>query len=482
MKKLIVLLVLLSVFVSCKKNEDIITDSTNVLITNETDNMQMEFAKTLAIAIADNTELRGLIKKEALKKFDNDYDILYQTIKDDIIGSTTVSELLSNYASSKEQFKLIEKRLPLLTIFIPILPNFSPETWNTSSEVPKIAVRLENNDKVPYFDNFGNEKIISNGLIPGFPMLVIKQNERVITNESDIRNNKTFVKGNCSYSFLDETFDGSKQANNKRVTINFGADPISIEAYNLGMEWQRDHVYYGLTPTITTGAYRNNYSEFLTSFRMLSDSWLGKISDQSPDPNVIHAKSSASSPSWTDGYFEFRVDILINSTNGAGSTLTKYFSAKGSDLADVTYISHGFFYSIDKITLKSYNPNLELCPWDLKNYGMAWKFRIYEVDPSEVDTYTEEISTTYAMNFDWNLGEKIGLKFGGSATTSSKSTIVRQVTRDSDDLGEAILTFDQPIITGVSVIHLMGNTINHYHHREITTGWCGIIVEPKKIY
>ncbi|RPH34140.1 MAG: hypothetical protein EHM93_01940 [Bacteroidales bacterium] len=460
-------------FSSCKKNESI--EDKDIFVSNQTENLQIRFAKILAPALADNSELRSLIKSEALKMFDKDYDILYQLIKDKRVGEKTVSEFLSSYANSKEEFDAIEENLPLLTIFIPTLPNFTPINWNTSTEIPKVAVCLLTSGDIPYYDKYRNQSIIHYGLIPGFPIIVIKQNERVLVGQTKHQKSSNLSGSKYNFSFLDESFDGSK-LDNTPTKGGYTTDPVNIEAYNLGMEWHRDYVYYGLTPTKVNGAYRNNYSEFITSFCMLSDSWLGKISDDSQDPFLKPSIANLKTPFWTDGFFEFKITVLINSTNGMDKTLTKYFSAKGSDLATVTYVKMGFMYRVDKVIRKRYNPNLELIPWDLKNYGMAWKFIVSEYDPKIELSETKEVTTQYALNF--NLDLKIGLKFGAGGTRTEKTTFTYKTTKESDDLGEAILTFDQPIITGITT----GLGGKYYITREISTGWCSLNIEPKRIY
>ncbi len=471
MKKSIFIIIALILIYGCEKENQFFGKETE---SSEIEQMQTGFAKIFAAALNESLELRKLIKNKSLEMFDNDYDVLYQSIKNETIEGVKLSEFLKKYDESNK-LPEIESSLPLLTIFVPILPNFNPEEWDYKNEIPKVAVSNPNSVNVLIFDAFGEKTLIEEGLIPGFPLVVVKQNERIQVGQSSNKSAKTYSEGDFVYSFLDEAFDGSIENNNKRVTLSSGIDPVNIRAYNLGLNWHRDYVYYGLTPTNTSGKYRNNYSEFITSFKMLSSSWYGKIADQTGDPVLLRTKHRKR-PAWTDGFFEFKVEVLINSTNGAGSTLTKYFSAKGSDLADVIYKRFFFnLYKVDKVNIKAYNPNLELIPWDLKNYGMAWKFIISEVDPSEEYTYTEEVSTSFATNFSVEgTIKKIGLKFGASATKSSKSTCTRKIKKDSDNLGEAILTFDQPII--------IGKKKSIYFTREISTGWCSLAVEPKKIY
>jgi len=471
------LILLLVSIQSCKKND---VTYEKLINSDQTDIAQVKFAKILAPALANSYELRKFLKAEALKQFDKDYDILYQLIRNKKVGDITVSELLSSYAESKEDFASIENNFPLLTILIPTVPNFTPENWNVSTEIPQVAVALSDKKDVPMYDKSGKATIVPSGCVPTIPVVVVKQNERVVVSQgTSLKSQKISVNGNSSFSFVDEAFDGTNTTKLKRTALPSDIDPIIVEAYNLGMEWQRDHVYYGLTPTNTQGSYRNNYSEFLTSFRFLEGPpGLYKIMDQQPDPGIpTYVTSTAlifdGASRWTNGFFEFKVTVVINGKNGVGQTLTKGFSARGSDLFDITYGHYILnICRIVKIAPKTYNPNLELIPWDLESYGTAWKFIISEFDVSEEVTQTVENTTTYAGNFEFNT--KFGLKFGASATTSEKNTFSIKSYLSSDELYEAVLTFDQPIIIGVS------NGV--YTTREISTGWVSIGVEPKRIF
>ena len=86
MKKKVLLIGILAIAlaaVSCKEKEDeFIKDeiSSNeedeLVIDNQTDASQLKFAKILSIALSDNSELRSLMKSEALKRFDNDDEVL----------------------------------------------------------------------------------------------------------------------------------------------------------------------------------------------------------------------------------------------------------------------------------------------------------------------------------------------------------------------------------------------------------------------
>jgi hypothetical protein len=65
--------------------------------------------------------------------------------------------------------------------------SFSAETWNTANEEenPVVAVRLSTSNDVPMIDNFNNQEyVVESELIPAYPVIVVKDNERIAFNGS----------------------------------------------------------------------------------------------------------------------------------------------------------------------------------------------------------------------------------------------------------------------------------------------------------
>lgn len=317
-----------------------------------------------------------------------------------------------------------------------------------------------------------------------------------------------------SYSFIDKVYDGiskDKITNKNKIFLSIkesvsrvgeasnvlgdrnSIDQINIDAYNSGSEWQRDYIYYGIMPGNPNGEFRNNYSEFITSFKFLTPDILSVIADQDGDPRVNNQYAvgnayKAPKTMWTDGRFEFRITVLINSKNGIGNEVVKQMLVNPADLFDLQYEEikkvrrvndreWSRLYELRGVTCKEYHPNFELVPWDLENYGMGWKIIFYEVDGTQEITQSFENTTTYASNFEINgsIGTKtkVGYKFGATATQSDKRSFSVKTSAGSDFLGEATLTFDQPII--------IGQFNGQYTTREITNGnTISISVEPRR--
>jgi hypothetical protein len=202
-----------------------------------------------------------------------------------------------------------------------------------------------------------------------------------------------------------------------------------------------------------------------------------RVADQTEDPRFYYINNSYT-PAWTEGSLEIRLTLVCNSKNGLGNEITKIFTAKPTDLftAGYEYVNGG--YRLKYVVGKKWGLNKELLPWDLQNYGTAWKFIFYEHDVAEETTQTFENTTTFATNFEYN-NVKVGYKFGASATYSSKSTFTIKTTKASDYLGETALTFDQPVITSMQPLAPYGRL---WYTREVDTGILSISVEPRKVW
>ena len=133
-------------------------------------------------------------------------------------------------------------------------------------------------------------------------------------------------------------------------------------------------------------------------------------------------------------------------------------------------------------TIKEYNPNLDLIPWDLDSYGNAWKFIVLEYDPSTTVTKSVTHTATFGSNFEISaqFGDKvkIGPKFGTSSTSTTTSTTTYSYTTGSDDLSEGIIAFDYGIITSLSGT----STSQQYTTYETSTGRVSFSVEPVKVF
>ncbi|QJP34051.1 hypothetical protein F0365_06345 [Nonlabens sp. Ci31] len=170
--------------------------------------LKLKFARKLAVAVSENQEMRSFLKREALEMINNDYDVFYPVVKDKSIkGSDLKSSadpssfrnVLLQYFDSESELIEIEQQLPLLTIFVPALPenSFSAQNWNTAdvTQNPVVAVRLSTSNDVPMIDNtHDHEYVLESDLIPAYPVIVVKDNERIqLNNGNSINSQKSLT-------------------------------------------------------------------------------------------------------------------------------------------------------------------------------------------------------------------------------------------------------------------------------------------------
>lgn len=98
MKKTLFFAVSAILALACSKK----LEQTSALPDLETqESAQIEFAKILSKAVYADEDLRVFLKEEAIKQFDNDYDVFYPFVKDETIsGGRTFREILVEHAGS----------------------------------------------------------------------------------------------------------------------------------------------------------------------------------------------------------------------------------------------------------------------------------------------------------------------------------------------------------------------------------------------
>jgi hypothetical protein len=159
------------------------------------DHQMIAFAKSLAASLKDE-QIRDFIKTEALKAFDGDYDILYELVKNQKIGQSSLSARLAENlqpedapANAKKDkaafFNQQLENMPLLNIAMPV----HIENWQTESHIPMVAMLLSDYDDsksklLRAFDAEGNMLFLDAKVPPGVPTVVVGFNERMIPIEN----------------------------------------------------------------------------------------------------------------------------------------------------------------------------------------------------------------------------------------------------------------------------------------------------------
>lgn len=109
--------------------------------------------------------------------------------------------------------------MPTLTIYVPELPEeaFSAEIWDTNDMIPKVAIRLSSSNEVPIVDEFENERILAPNEIPLFPVVVIKENERIVANNSPLTKQIAGNELNAKLMFVNDAFNNTMQTKSNRT-------------------------------------------------------------------------------------------------------------------------------------------------------------------------------------------------------------------------------------------------------------------------
>lgn len=509
-EKILLLTILSLNLISCQSDDQYNSENSNLKNNtsnlSQKDELKQEFSKALAKALANNLELRTFVKEEALKMFNNDYDILYQLIKNKQIDNRTFREIILEYYEKKENLNVLEQMYPTLTIFVPELPlnSFSAEKWDTKNDIPFVAYTLTGVYDIPMVDKSGEINFIKGELIPSFPVVVVKENERVkVSNTNKIsKTSNSFNTDLYNFEFLDESFNGSLTSK-KNISARSAKtiDNKLISAYQIYQNtdgWQRDYIYYDITPSQDRGQFKYNYMEHLTSFRLNNREVLNKISDQTGDPvlnRLLQYRNGNGLPRapWTGGNFEFKVDILLNAKNGIGTSITKYFSVKPEELYSTEYsvayipvpgtgIKFPFAYSLTSLIPKVVPLDIQLFNWDLNEYASSIKIQIEEVDLTEEESRSDTRTVEFATNFGIEPGEgllkKIGLKFGASLKTVNTTVVNYKVTKESDPLGDVIINFADNFLTNIPGTR---EPYGIYNPREYNSGDYTITVQPKRV-
>lgn len=460
-----------------------------------------KFGKGISKAL-HNQEFRMLLKKEALKRFNKDTDVLYHSIKDKPINSSvllkstnveflTLHEFLIPFFESEAELIAFENNLPLLTIFVPELPeeSFSAELWdvNDIEQIPDVALRLDNITYTPVIGRDDFNYLVAPEDVPSWPIVVLKENERVVSSidatYNELNTRVIDTDGSVDYKFIDNNFDpifisstqgtlsGFEGANDNFIpqSLKNAYDTFANDSYG----WHRDNIYYGLTPTNTSGAINGGkYREHIATFKMTGNpiQAFNKLSDSFneiyKDPKLKDTwQRVGSQTAWTDGGFEIIVDCSYGAkSSNLGAAVSNGFSASPNDLFEIAWYKkttgwwfwRKTWYKPRISGLKTMNtavPNgirLEFSTWDLNNFANHWKFIFKENDATTTTTSSETRSSKFNTNFSLEpstgLLKKIGLKFGASYETSQSNTFTVVINTGSDLIGEKDIQFyDNPI-------------------------------------
>lgn len=336
----------------------------------QVDSQEVRFAEALSRALSADASLRQLIKSEALKRFDNNTDVLYHQMKGlKTSEGKSVRELIQQYwQGSVEDFQKFEAHSPLLNIHLPDLSLFklaSANAWDAQSEEVGVALVRKNEANVPLFVAGDSVAAIASDEIPAIPTLVINQNKRVkVTGSARALSGETTY----SYAFLDPSFDGSKSRQSARGEFIDEAPDVDIVPSDYLDRATRDawqkiksvHGKPGLQRAVlyypdnnqSGSVQTNNVEEHLLRFRINPQAYW-HIADQGTydpdhpgpvDPMVredmwfdTYKQQKASVEAlalicWTRGVFTFEIEVNTLLRNGGAKTQKIVCSVRPQEL------------------------------------------------------------------------------------------------------------------------------------------------------
>jgi len=499
-RKLLLPFVVLSIlFTSCNE-DDVRNNNSNDNVTLENrmkDKRIQKFSEILSKAIYERLDVREFLKAEALKQFDNDYDVLYYLVKDNMIGNETFKEILVNY-SSEEEITDIERNVPLLNILIPEISFFDISAENLDANDKEIPVVFSNDKQTKLYLNGKIDFEFKKDEVPGFHTFVVNENDRVDVNsiKYSTTNNKQFsinsVENNVR--FLSPYFDGSKQQRSSLNTNSVSQRQLhnrviqSFDYYNEStlnknnpkeISYQRDYIYYGITNKNSFGRLNPDVREYIdyisvnpSVYFMLNENHDTKNKPTIQHTSIVNRRRPLSTEQlidrmWTKGAYEFKFEIFSN----PGHATSIIIPIKPSEIwnFNIKYDRrHGSFwrrskhtYRIDpkEFTSKVYHVKrrISLEKWNIRNQSLNRFISISEGNSTGLlrETFLKSVTTIASGKFNegykLGIGSKVSSQLGGQGSFSEETITQNVFSRNySDDdfvLAKNIeLNFYDPVI------------------------------------
>ena len=449
----LVILTVLATFTDCSRKEQaVISPISGKDITYPLDADRTALGQLVAKGMA-NAEIRKIVKDEALKQFDRDYDVLLYQIKDQVLSTgQTIAQYMELLGDSEKSFGKLLEKMPLATIYVSKLPSFSAEKWDAANQVPFVAVLNSKNpgNVIKAFNKDNAWLELSLDKDPPIAVVVLKENERVgLSKKGDF----IFSKEGKSFYYLDNEFK-KKTPSASRQLFTSQIDPLLVEAYNKVKTCsycdQRDYIYYGIFPPagITEGKLNTKFAEAITDFRLENEAAFNNIGG------------------WAEGNFEFYINAYFPNRD---KPFLKVVSATADDLATyeekeydkwcvnlwpfgALYCEKGKYREFTGV--KTFAPldwPVKYQTFDMQTNGNEWWLKVFEFDP--ITTVTREstrevtIGTNFKVDVSTGTSTKVGLGFGAERTEKRTVTEKYETTLESNQLGEAKVQWISPVLT-----------------------------------
>ncbi len=494
--------------------------------TMDAESAKKEFAKILSKAVSNEPSLRSFIKVEALKQFDKDYDVFYPFVKDQVIdGQLTFREILVGY-DEDGMLTSIEKSLPLLNILVPDwswIDAFSVETWDTADS--EISVAFPDNEKYSVYSNGVIDCCFGNGQIPGFPVLIIKNNERV-------RATLSTKAGGNGYEFVDSEFDGGSLPMTKKMDHSYYDRYFQTEDYSNFIPYSeimpscslaanaftmfknnpyavhRDHIYYGMTNDIKYGKLNVHITEYIAKFRFdkLDNDFLFDGDDFSGCPNDYTRYVEIDDDVLINkfcygGNLELYFQIFVGNANGTTTEVQKFKSVTFREAFQLSKVHVDFKHKTwftdrkwvftvgkDCFVPKWIDLDVQLPKWDISNQSTVMNIRVTEYDVEAEEEKVVTIQNSFTKNFategelnlsgkigNWEASGKVKVGYGKTSSEENSTKVTTTVKTGSDELGTALLYYTSPVILSEDTL----NGVKGYRVKEIETGCIRMLILPR---
>ena len=476
-------LVLMFLFFSCREDEALEQDITasETSSNHSADVLRTTFAKNLAAAV-ENEDLRVFLKGEALKRFDGDYDILFNAAKNSVVtkDGQTFAELLQANWQGEASLQEIQTALPTLNILIPDLLPAPTELWDAKKHTPLVAVmnseqHQEGIDYLYAYDVSGQRQKLPAFEDPLETTIIIQSSERVavVNGKKDGTNARKatekewvplFQEGENQYYLINENF-APRALNLKNSQLNARKEiaglPVQylkyMSAANRFGDCPRETLYYGNTGELhywideRDNPLNVNIKERLQLFRFRS---------------ALAARTAADG--WSEGSLELYCRVLLGGQNpeafqsvlltfsisrtevqittgasGYYRNLEKFLETKPSNVRNAYryYIERGvsngtiatiFDGVFDKASSQGVwiNWGGQVVNWGIHKYGDRMKYVFYEYDAGETITAVKNYSVGFTATIGLNDKSNIGI------STQKSGSVTYQYTNTSDQLGE----------------------------------------------
>ncbi len=489
--------------IACEKTE--INNNKTDYEYSEEISAKQKFSRALSEAVYTNTELRTFIKEEAELQFDKDNDVFYPFVKDcKVKDDKTFREYLLDYIN-EDELSSIESELPLLNILVPDwswLGAFGVDNWDISDEA--ISVSTDETYGSEHILYHNGEKIgsLRIGEFPDFPVLIVKENERMKLVEGKTKASLP------DYDFVDEAFRNTKTKVAPRISYidlptNPGTTFIPKSEQNLKLfddaikgwkeygldqyEAQRQYVYYNMRKGDTMAALKPKMREAIIAFKL---NYVDAAMDSNEDPKLQKPERKKSDfksneeileKLWSAGQLEIQFHVTTVYDNELITLCDNSIPVNPDELFDISKLERQYIHKTmmnrNKYTYipdsKNLVPKWYYIPEPLKleswNPGRStiYNVHIYELDKNYDVTVKETVKSQKGISLNAGIGNKFKFEFNADSkiTTTEFSYVMK---KESNNLGQKEVMFFDEIIKS--------ETPDSFELNSYTTGKAGFIV------